>query len=69
MEFTVKQIETDNCYLCSRNHQKELYVINSIFNWELCIEEWKQQITEQDNSNTTRIENNTLCVHCNVYGT
>ena len=69
VEFTGKQIEAENCYLCSRNRRKALYVINTQFNWGLCGEEGQQRFSEQENSMTEQIEDkHVVCsMHCLLY--
>ena len=57
MKYTGKQIEAEDCYICSTNRQNALYVINTKYNWELCAEEWRQQINKKlVKSNKTETE-------------
>ncbi|CAL8403322.1 unnamed protein product [Boreogadus saida] len=57
VEFTGKQIEADSCYLCSRNRQDAVYVVNTKYNFEFCLEEWTQQELDIEvNLNKSRTE-------------
>ena len=43
VEFTGKQIEAGSCYLCSKNRQDAIYVVNTKYDFEFCLKERTQQ--------------------------
>ena len=53
VEFTGNQIDVDNCYLCSKNRQRALYVVNYDHDWEECrtsktqIQGTEEEVVEQ----------------------